>query len=514
MTTAAFPLIRSLLIYSICVPLALVLGYLISTPYDFTSFTVVGLVLFFLLIPLLLRWHHIWLIAAWNMSVVLFFLPGRPLIWLPLAWISLLISVFHYILNRKHKFLHVPELTKPLILLALITLITAKLTGGFGVHSLGSDTFGGKRYLMILTAIAGYFAITSLRIPPHRVPLYVALYFLGTITIAVGELAVVAAPAFYFIFLIFPVGDGGLQAIAGDPTGRPGFGVRIGGLAAAGSALYLLMLCRFGIRELFSWSRIGRLLLFLFFFFVALLGGFRSTLIVFLLTFCILFYLEGLARSPLLPAFLLMAILAGAAIVPMADRLPLAVQRTLSFLPLPIDPLIKADTQASNEWRLQMWQHVLPQVPEHLILGKGYSFSAKDLDMTRIRNPVQSGTEGAELASDYHSGPLSVIVPFGIPGAIAFLWFWWACLKVLRQNYLFGDPAFRRVNTFLLAYFIAKMASFTVIFGGLYSDLASFTGLVALSVSINGGMARKAIAPRPQIVLNRFKLQPPRPVGA
>src|SRR6266446_4708248 len=99
MTTAAFPLFRSLLIYGICVPLALVLGYLISTPYDFTSFTVVGLVLFFLLVPLLLRWHHVWLIATWNMSIVLFFLPGRPLLWLVLAWISLLIAIVHYILN-------------------------------------------------------------------------------------------------------------------------------------------------------------------------------------------------------------------------------------------------------------------------------------------------------------------------------------------------------------------------------------------------------------------------------
>ena len=121
MTTAAFPLLRSLIIYSICVPLALILGYLISTPYDFTSFTVVGIVLCFLLVPLLLRWHQVWLIATWNMSVVLFFLPGRPLVWLPVAWISLLISVLHYILNRKQRFLHVPEIAKPLILLALET---------------------------------------------------------------------------------------------------------------------------------------------------------------------------------------------------------------------------------------------------------------------------------------------------------------------------------------------------------------------------------------------------------
>src|SRR5438876_716257 len=152
MTTAAFSLFRSLLIYSICVPLALILGYLISTPEDITSFTVVGLVLFFLLVPLLLRWHHVWLIASWNMSVVLF--------------------------------------------------------------------------------------------------------FLSTITIAVGELAVVVTPTFYFLFMLFPVGSAGLQAIYFDPTGRPGFASRLSGLASAGSALYLLMLCRYGIENLFSLRRL------------------------------------------------------------------------------------------------------------------------------------------------------------------------------------------------------------------------------------------------------------------
>ena len=54
MTTAAVSLFRSLLIYGICVPLALMLGYLITTPYDFTSFTVVGAVLFLLLVLLML----------------------------------------------------------------------------------------------------------------------------------------------------------------------------------------------------------------------------------------------------------------------------------------------------------------------------------------------------------------------------------------------------------------------------------------------------------------------------
>ena len=510
MTTAAFPLLRSLIIYAICVPLALILGYLISTPYDFTSFTVVGLVLFFLVVPLLLRWHHAWLIVSWNMSVMLFFLPGRPLVWLPLAWISLLISVVAYTLNRKHKFILVPKLTRPLVMFVIVTLVTAKLRGGVGLQAFGSDTFGGKRYLLLLTSIVGYFAITSQRIPLQRAPLYVALYFLSAATIAIGELSVVVGPAFYFLFLIFPIGSAGIQTIAAEPGVRSLYGLRLSGLASAGSALYVTMLCHFGIKGVFSWRRLGRLCFFLFFLFVALLGGFRSVLILFLLTFALLFYLEGLMRSSLMPSFLLLAILGGAAIVPIADRLPLSVQRSLSFLPLPIDPMIKAGAEASTEWRVQMWKHVLPEVPDYLILGKGYSFSAKDLAMARIQGLGTSGTEVAELAGDYHNGPLSVLITFGIPGSIALLWLLIAGYKVLRANYLHGDPALLRINTFLLAYFLAKIIFFFGVFGSLYSDLPGFLGLLALSVSINGGMAQAAVAQEePKPVINRLRLQPP-----
>jgi len=503
MTTAALPFLRSLLIYSICVPLALVLGYLISTPYDLTSFTVVGLVLSFLLIPLLLRWHHVWLIAAWNMSVVLFFLPGRPVVWLPLAWISMLISFVGYILNRKHKFLLVPQLTRPLILMIVVTLVTAKARGGLGLQAFGSDTFGGKRYLIILTSIVGFFAITSHRIPRQRVPLYVALYFLSAATIAIGELAVVVTPGFYFLFYLFPVGSAGLQAMAADPSATTGIGTRLSGLASAGTAAYLLMLCRYGIQELFSFRRLGRLCFFLFFLFVAMLGGFRSIMILFLLTFALLFYLEGLMRSSLMPAFLIMAVLGATAIVPLADRLPLTLQRSLSFLPLPIDPMVKAGADASTEWRVQMWKHVLPEVPEYLLLGKGYSFSPKDLAATWIHGVDSTGTEGAELAGDYHNGPLSVIIPFGIPGTVVFLWFLAAGCKLLRSNYLYGDPAFRRVNSFLLAYFLAKIIFFLAVFGSLYSDLPGFIGLLALSISINGGVEKTAVIPQPKFVINK-----------
>ena len=78
----ALALIRSLVIYSLCLPLAIFLGYLLAMPLDNMSFTIVALAVFLPLVPFLLRWHHLLLFASWNTSAVLFFLTGRPHLWM------------------------------------------------------------------------------------------------------------------------------------------------------------------------------------------------------------------------------------------------------------------------------------------------------------------------------------------------------------------------------------------------------------------------------------------------
>src|SRR5258706_11423727 len=216
--TSASTLFRSVLIYSICLPLAVFLGYLMATPMDYTTYTVLALLLFLLMSPLFLRWHHLWLIAAWNLGAVLFFLPGRPAPWMAMSALSLSIAVLQHILNRRQKFLHAPQVARPLIFLAVVVIVTAKLTGGIGLGMLGSDTQGGKRYFMLLGGILGYFALASQAIHPGRAGLCMALFFLGFVANAVGELAPVIAPSLYFIFLLFPVSTGGFAVIMNDPV--------------------------------------------------------------------------------------------------------------------------------------------------------------------------------------------------------------------------------------------------------------------------------------------------------
>jgi hypothetical protein len=503
--------VRTLLTYAICLPVAIFLGYLLASdnPLNYGTMWGIGMVLFVLVLPLLLRWHHAFLIIAWNFGAVLFFLPGRPELWLAAAWLSLTISTIQYILNRRLKLISVPSLTRPLIFLGAVVLVTMKLSGGFGVAVFGSEFYGGKRYILMISAIAGYFALSAQPIQPRRAVLFVMLFFLGSLTNALGEAAPLMPSSAYFLYLLFPVSGTAYNTLIEGPVHATQMLSRLSGLTPACLGISLAMLARYGIRELFTFRRFARSFLFLTAISVGMLGGFRSTLILLMLTVGSMFWLEGLVRSRMLPVAVLALVVCGTLLVGFSDRLPLSMQRTLSFLPLNIDPLARGNAEASTEWRLQMWKEVLPEVPKHLILGKGLGFSAADQAAAGLEEKSLGGTAGTEVVGDYHSGPLSVIIPFGIFGAVGFLWFLAAALRVLHRNYRYGHPAYKKLNTFLFAYFAAKTFFFFVVFGGFYSELMTFTGLVGLSVSLNAGVARPMLALQPQPRPQPLRFRPP-----
>ena len=147
--TNALAIIRSLIIYGLCLPLAIYLGYVVANPMDRMSFAVVVTVVSLPLLPILLKWHHLLLIASWNMSMVLFFVQGSPYLWMAMTAISLLLTILQQILKRDVVFASVPSITWSLLFLAFVIIVTAKLTGGIGMAAFGGASVGGKRYVQL-----------------------------------------------------------------------------------------------------------------------------------------------------------------------------------------------------------------------------------------------------------------------------------------------------------------------------------------------------------------------------
>jgi hypothetical protein len=57
-------------------------------------------------------------------------------------------------------------------------MVTAHFTGGVGIRAIGSEVFGGKRYVFEWAAVAGFFAISAIPIAPEKRQFLAAGFFI------------------------------------------------------------------------------------------------------------------------------------------------------------------------------------------------------------------------------------------------------------------------------------------------------------------------------------------------
>jgi len=282
-------------------------------------------------------------------------------------------------------------------------------------------------------------------------------------------------------------------------------------------------MARYGVRGIFLEGRLWRVALFIVAFVLVFLGGYRTQLALFLVSFIMMFFLEKLHRTPLLLILILVGATSAVAIVPLAPKLPWTFQRALAFLPLDLDANAVADADESTEWRLNMWKALLPQIPPHLLLGKGLAFSSAEYDEMMTGNIILQhmaerfdASEGSlALANDFHNGMISLVIPFGIWGVITVVWFLVAGIWVMWRNMKYCRPELRVAGQFLFVMYFYEAAYFMSCFGGLQiaSELASFIGFLGLSIALNNGVcqpAQEVLAARSAVIPFRG-LPRPRP---
>ena len=84
-----FLLTRKLIIFGLVLPLAAVIGFTLATPHLPKTFLLMALLSSLLLMPVMLKWYHPLLIFSWNAWINVYFLPGKPQLWMLLTAIGL-----------------------------------------------------------------------------------------------------------------------------------------------------------------------------------------------------------------------------------------------------------------------------------------------------------------------------------------------------------------------------------------------------------------------------------------
>src|SRR5215469_13478 len=460
--------LRSVALYAVCALIAIIVGVLMTNPWTYSSLGIVGAICAVLFIPLLLRWHHPLMIIAWNTPIYLFFIKGDPTLCLVMITISLVISVTERALNQRH-FIKVPQITWPLCFLIGVVLITAKLTGGLGLKAFGSYVYGGKKYIFLVMGILGYFAITARVIPKEKAKWYVGAFFLGGALSCIQDFFPIMPGFMQGLYLLIPP----LELNSNIDVGS----TRLIGTAWGATGVIAFLIAVYGLRGIFMSGKLWRPAVFFLSLILIFFGGFRSALISVGATVIIQFFLEGLHRTKLMPFVIVFSLACIVAAVPLASRLPFTFQRTLAILPeswIELSPDARLSAQATTDWRIEMWKGLLPTIPKYLLVGKGYAITMDDFQFMGNDSAFRSADAGQSalaLSGDYHNGPLSVIIPFGIWGAIGFLWFTAASIWVVYRNYRYGDPELAIINSFLFTSYIVALLSFYFVAGGFSSGM-------------------------------------------
>ena len=473
--------LRLPLIYTAIMVLAAVLGSALAVGAEFDTIVLIACLGGVLVSPLILKWHRAVLFFSWNSTVGLFFLIGQSPLWISFTVLSLVFSLAEWAILREKRFVPTPAILWPLSVFTLVVVVTMLARGGLGIQWMGSGALsGGGKYVYVLCACLGYVALTGMAIPVEKAPLYYGLFFLGGLTGFVGPVA---------SWLGGPIGN--LQYVFNPAEGvAASDGIfRVKGFAFTGSAIVGWLLARYGFDGVFHTRHFWRLGLLLVAILAALLSGYRTTLVTFAVTLMILFVLERHYRTSRLLWWVAAALVFFACLIPLTPHLPTPVQRSLAFLPLPVDPAVKFDADGTVEWRENLWQALLDDVPQYFWLGKGLTVSTVDMEWAET-----IGRFGADqwyrayLTGEHHNGFLSVIISFGIWGVLSFFWLLGAGLWVLLRNYRYGLPELRSVNAYLLASYVAWAVLFFSYWGTLYWLMKDVTGLLGLSVALNGGM--------------------------
>jgi O-antigen ligase len=425
----------------------------------------VGLPAFTVLVFLLSksRFTYAAAIALSTSALTLPGLPSKVNLYLLMAAVSTVSLMAAAIITKKN----VPSRpeNKWVLALALLILATASIRG-FGLRSLGGESWGGFSYITMLLACSFFLASTHIDVEEQTwrktLTWMCLLSALPTLAQAVYAYSGGAIHhLFYFIVPEFQVLEFMFQREQGSSMAR---------LQQANVTSQYFCILAFLILHRRS-NRRWSVLLFGLALILAGISGNRIAL-VFIMLF-IFFYLLTNQRLTLPqivfhPAFLI----AGVAIVflgLLAPYLPLTFQRILSILPFAnVSWEAKLAANSTINWRLEVWAAALRQVPDYLLVGKGFAFSAQDVMTLTARRLYMNDIDYVLASRNYHNGMLHTLLDLGLPGLIFSLGF---IFTVIHRHWgLLGkswtSPLMKHYHHVFIAIFMATALTYFVLAGG------------------------------------------------
>ncbi|MFM7181439.1 MAG: hypothetical protein ACKO2G_08250 [Verrucomicrobiales bacterium] len=307
-----------------------------------------------------------------------------------------------------------------------VTIVQAYLRNPVGLNIFGGSTVGGRPYFIFGLTVITALLLASLRVPVRELKLIIPLSIAGGLGNALVALASVFSPTVaYYTGAAFNRTDETNyenfdQVVDTRQAGRNSALSKLGPNLALWVSIHISPV-RAILRPLYAILLLAALV-------AAMLGGFRSGLLIVVLTLMVgTFYRNGIA-GVLAIGFVIAIATVILAFVNLVSPLPPNVQRALTFLPGTWEQRYKDDAEGSTDWRVEIWKEALGSERwiRNKILGDGLGFTAADLKKAALLTNSWSGRgwdlhrEQVLINGDYHSVIVSTVRTSGYLGLIIF----------------------------------------------------------------------------------------------
>jgi hypothetical protein len=412
--------IKAIIVVVIALFVALYLGVSAATAQTETIAWVLGILA---VVICLAMGRRIWMLLPFMGALELTFrVPGQPSTML-MAQAAVVGMCALLLLMRRLPFrLRITEL-EILMVLVIGFVVQAYLRNPVGFSVFGTETVGGKPYIIFIITSITTFLMSGLRVEPPQLRNILSLSILG----GIGNLMVGIAGLFspfvnYYTGGIYTT-DGTFRndEIDEGAAGRiPFLSIFSRNLSLWASAFIspvaALISPLWGILCVVAVA-------------AAAASGFRSAILGVILTFAIATFYRGGRGQVMFGLFAAAGGLALLAAVNLAFPLPPTVQRALTFLPGTWEERYKLDAKGSTDWRTEIWIEALTsnRYIRNKWLGDGLGFSRQDLEKSMaITIQSHAGTSGWDaqreaimLSGDYHSSAVSTVRTCGYVGLAA-----------------------------------------------------------------------------------------------
>jgi hypothetical protein len=308
-------------------------------------------------------------------------------------------------------------------------LLSVFIRNPVGVNALHSELVGGRPYISILLALVGYYILSMSRLNVNQSRMFTIAFIICTILpgslIVLSEFVPGSSKILYPFYSSVNVEVFRVTPI--DPTAQS---ERITSLSQITKPTVQALCAYFPPATLINPMYPWRFTLFITCLIMTGLSGFRNHILAIGAFLSISSYLRR-QYAGWIAVFVaaIFAVIIAASLQQAGFKLPFAVQRSLSFLPLDWDAKAVADAEGTVEWRVDMWKAAWesPIYMRNKVLGDGFGFtrlemmimSDMELGIGKILG-TQDTFEGHLIRGSFHNGPLSAIKFVGFVGLLFF----------------------------------------------------------------------------------------------